>query len=118
MKTKKSNKKRPFSAAAQESLGHIIILFFSSLIYKISWIFLTYSQEQAPTHPQYYISLWNAPSSGNKRVIVRELIVPEGLITSKGKNSLKTMIVKSQSIFFDILHQARADYDCYWVPAI
>lgn len=65
------------------------------------------------THPQYYISLWNAPSSDSKRFIVRDLIVPEGLITSEGKNSLKTMIAKSQSIFFDILRQARLDYGCY-----
>lgn len=70
------------------------------------------------THPQYYVSLWNAPSSDNKRVIVRDLIVPEGLMTSKGKNRLKTMIAKSQSIFFDTLHQARLDYDCYWIPTI
>jgi len=36
MKTKKSNKKRPFSAAAQESSGQLIIRFFNSLNYKIS----------------------------------------------------------------------------------
>lgn len=65
------------------------------------------------THPQCYSSLWDAPSSARKRVIVRDLIVPEGLITSEGKNSLKTMIIKSQSIFFDILHQTRLDYGCY-----
>lgn len=65
------------------------------------------------THPQYYSSLWDAPSSDSKRVIVRDLIVPEGLITSEGKNSLKTTIIKSQSIFFDILHQTRLDYGCY-----
>jgi len=65
------------------------------------------------THPQYYSSLWDALSSDSNRVIVKGLIVPEGLITSEGKNSLKTMIVKSQSIFFDILQQARLDYGCY-----
>lgn len=47
------------------------------------------------TYPQYYSSLWDAPSSDSKRVIVRDLIVPEALITSEGKNSLKTMVVKS-----------------------
>lgn len=41
------------------------------------------------THPQYYIFLWNAPSSDGKRVIVRDLIVPEGLITSEGKKQLE-----------------------------
>lgn len=65
------------------------------------------------SHPQYYSSLWDGPSSDSKRVIVRDLIVPEGLITSEGKNSLKTMIVKNQSIFFDILHQTRLDYSHY-----
>lgn len=37
------------------------------------------------THPQYYSSLWDAPLSDRKRVIVRDLVVSEGLITSEGK---------------------------------